>query len=81
VICTYAAPWGPSNKTTAVSEASLAYVVIDAPPTRTTTRATATQQRSRPEISAGRFEGEAKEMGFHDFIKIRKLHFLAGRSG
>ncbi len=40
-----------------------------------------TQHRSKRENSFDRFEVKAKEMGFHDFIKIRKLHFLAGRDG
>jgi hypothetical protein len=33
-------------------------------------------------MPAGRFfEGQGLEMGFHDFIKVRKIHSLAGRNG
>jgi hypothetical protein len=55
--------------------------VIDAPParTRTTARTTATEQRSRPERSLGRFEGQEEQMGFHDFIKVRKHSFSRGK--
>jgi hypothetical protein len=42
---------------------------------------TAAQQRSKPDIAPDRFERLGKKIGFHRFIKVRKIHLLASGNG